>query len=133
MSLGKFEFPILTPEELSAKLKPLKTTRGYMPPDGEGLTLSAIGQFLGWNHYKLYTAVQGVMSQETQVKLSRFFHRWELGQIVFTFKRRPYGKASKPGDGFGWTVHYPEYPIPRNVPKPGTFRANLKTGKLERK
>ncbi len=129
----KYDFPILSVDEISERMKPLMLSRGVMPPDGEGLTISAIGQYMKWNHYKLYTACKGIMSEETQIKLSRFFYRWDSGQIVFTFKRKPYGYKPKPGEVFGWSVKYPEYPIPRNVPNPGDFRANFKSGKLERK
>ncbi|MBV8648473.1 hypothetical protein [Paludibacterium sp.] len=111
---------IMSKQEIAKRLSELELGRGVRPAEGEGLTISALKQFLHYNNYRIYQATVGLMSQETQLRLSQFFNQYDAGEIVFTFRK-----------GDGWRIHRPMYPVPRGEIKKPQMQVNMINGSIE--
>jgi len=102
------DYSLFSKEEIKQKMCALKLDKGRKPGEGDVLTLLQIAKYLHFSNYTTSQASYGIMSDKTQIILSRFFRMWEEGRIRFTYSQRG-----------GWRIDYPENPVPRQQSRVG--------------
>ena len=97
-------FTLLPKQVIGEKLQAISLSRGVRPGEGDVITILQIAKHLHISNHTLLLAKHGVMSDRTQIILSRFFEMWEQGRVRFVYRKKG-----------GWSTEYPDNPIPRHM------------------
>lgn len=97
------DFPILSEDEITKRLKAMKINRRGYRKEGEGISILAIARFLKMNYRSLYNATRGLVTKPIQIKLSELFARYDAGELSFYYS---------PLRGWHPVYHNPPRPMP---------------------
>jgi hypothetical protein len=98
---GVIDIPLIPRVELMHRLQGMRGRHGPHLP-GEGVNLKCVEVFTGITQTRLSQVyLNGDVSNRTQILLSQFFHRWDKGEISFSY------------DGKKWSVVFNNPPVQR--------------------